>query len=532
MNSSWKAFFVGAAAVFCFSSPVAAEEWIILGTRALGMGGAGVAVADDATAPHWNPAALTRRPGLDVEMPLGAKVGAEGGIIKEADELYDAVTEINLEQKLSTLESDTATYNEKAAALQDILSILNNVPDLDREGQGALADAYGGLFVRYRNFGFSVAGLGYGGVDPYVNLEAASGWNLLSGLSGTVNVEAQFEQLFGKDLDSLTNTPSTQAGVQLASDVADILTTVDETLTPTKAANAANELVYQAEQAELDLSDPTIQTIIQNVAQGTGEATEALGGTGGASVLANATTVESDVFDDSAGVIIKALLIYEFRGSYARSFFDDKLAAGINLKALKGETRYRKYSIRDLEEGEDLIEDITEKENTKTTTQFDADLGILYTPFEIVSVGLMAKHLASPEFEFVSGSGADPIKLEPQVRLGVALRPFSWLTLAADADLTTNDSEILQGYESRQVCVGGELKLGFLALRAGGYKNIESDESSLVYTAGLGLRIWKLGFDISGAMAADEQEIGTGEETVKIRDRYSFATVLKFSTAF
>lgn len=488
------------------------------------MGGAGVAVADDATAPHWNPAALARRAGLDVEMPVGVNVGAEGGIIKTADEVYDAVTEINLEQKLSTLESDTATYNEKAAALQDILSTLNSVPDLEREGQGALADAYGGLLIRYRNFGFSVAGLGYGAVDPYVNLDIASGWNLLGGLLGTVDVEAQFEQLFGTDLDTLTNTPSTQAGVQLASNIADSLQTIDPSLTDTEAANAANELVFQAEQAELDLSDPTIQTIIQNIAEGTGEAT------GGDSSTAGA---EEDVLDDSAGVIIKALQIIEYRASYARSFFDDKVAIGLNLKALEGETRYRKYSMRDLEEGEKLIEDITEEKNTKRTTQFDADIGILYTPFERLSLGITAKHLASPEFDFAAESSADPIKLEPQVRLGAALRPFKSLILAADTDLTTNESEILDGYKSRQVGVGAEWKpFGFIALRVGGYNNIESDETGWVYTAGLGLRIWKLGFDVSGAMAAEEQEIGSGEDREKIRERYSFAAALKFSTAF
>ncbi len=44
-------------AVIC-GHPVAAQEFEALGTRALGMGGAFVAVADDATAPYWNPAGL------------------------------------------------------------------------------------------------------------------------------------------------------------------------------------------------------------------------------------------------------------------------------------------------------------------------------------------------------------------------------------------------------------------------------------------------------------------------------------------
>jgi len=105
--------------------------------------------------------------------------------------------------------------------------------------------------------------------------------------------------------------------------------------------------------------------------------------------------------------------------------------------------------------------------------------------------------------------------------------------LAADTDLTTNESEILEGYKSRQVGVGLEwMPFGFIALRVGGYNNMESDETGWVYTGGLGLRIWKLGFDVSGAMAADEQEIGAGDDRVKIREGYSFAAVLKFSTAF
>lgn len=76
------------------------------------------------------------------------------------------------------------------------------------------------------------------------------------------------------------------------------------------------------------------------------------------------------------------------------------------------------------------------------------------------------------------------------------------------------------------------MPFGFIALRVGGYNNMESDETGWVYTGGLGLRIWKLGFDVSGAMAADEQEIGAGDDRVKIREGYSFAAVLKFSTAF
>ena len=40
------------------TSPVSAQSFEVLGTRAAGMGGAFVGVADDATAVYWNPAGL------------------------------------------------------------------------------------------------------------------------------------------------------------------------------------------------------------------------------------------------------------------------------------------------------------------------------------------------------------------------------------------------------------------------------------------------------------------------------------------
>ena len=527
MKSLWKFIFIGVVVIFCFSGEAAAEEWTILGPRALGMGGAGVAVVNDATAPHWNPAALAKRPGFAVNMAVGMNLSAEGGIIKEADELYDTVSEkgakgYTLEEAIDELDKPKDGYADEAAevkaksdALSDILAALEEVPDLNKDAQGILGEIYGGMLIRYNNFGFSATGVGYAAADPYVNLGDASGWNLAEG-GAEVDVETQFETIYGTDLGNVGGNTLTAGGTDLATELSVILLAADSTLTATEADNAANELVFLADEAGVDLDDPTIQTIIKNVAEGTALA-----------------TTDGDVFADNAGVEIKSLQIQEFRVSYARSFLSESLSVGVNIKALEGKTLYYKYSMRDLKEGEDIVDEITEEKNANTTTQYDADIGILYTPFEKLSVGLMAKHLASPEFDFISEAGTDAVKLEPQIRLGVGLRPLHSLTLAADADLTVNESEILEGYKSRQIGIGAEWKpFGILALRGGGYNNIESDETGWIYTAGLGLRLFKLSLDISGAMAADKQEIGSGEDKEEISSRYSLAALLAFSTTF
>src|SRR5262245_46424075 len=49
---------LAALVVVVCASPAAAQMWELVGTRAQGMGGAFVAVADDATATWWNPAGL------------------------------------------------------------------------------------------------------------------------------------------------------------------------------------------------------------------------------------------------------------------------------------------------------------------------------------------------------------------------------------------------------------------------------------------------------------------------------------------
>ena len=80
-----------------------------------------------------------------------------------------------------------------------------------------------------------------------------------------------------------------------------------------------------------------------------------------------------------------------------------------------------------------------------------------------ISVGFVAKNLNSPEFDAyqIAGRSTPKVKVEPQMRAGLALAPFSWLNLAADMDVSKNKT-ILAGVESQNIGGGVEFDFGNL----------------------------------------------------------------------
>jgi hypothetical protein len=99
------------------------------------------------------------------------------------------------------------------------------------------------------------------------------------------------------------------------------------------------------------------------------------------------------------------------------------------------------------------------------------------------------------------------IELKPQYRAGVAWKPINNLTLSADYDLTKNKS-FTENTEDQTIAGGIELALfgDALSLRAGAYKNTANDLANVVYTAGLGFRVFSLYIDVAGAYDFKEQE--------------------------
>jgi len=165
---------------------------------------------------------------------------------------------------------------------------------------------------------------------------------------------------------------------------------------------------------------------------------------------------------------------------------------------------------------------VSDMNNSETKSHKGSiDAGILFKPMSGLDIGVVGRYLNSPSFPIAgmaavkNGAGdvmiapvsAGEIEIKPQYRAGVAWKPFDNLTLSADYDLTKNKS-FTESTEDQTIAGGIELTMlsEILTLRAGAYKNTANDLANVVYTAGLGLRVFALRIDLAGAYDFKEQE--------------------------
>jgi len=122
---------------------VSAVEFAIVGPRAVGMGGAGVAVTTDALATYWNPAGLAMQQSVDIRVQASAQLVDRG-------EVKDTLDDIN---------SIDLTNPANQARLQGLLNTLNS-------GTVSAVGAAGLYWKGYfgdQAFGFNISDVATGG---------------------------------------------------------------------------------------------------------------------------------------------------------------------------------------------------------------------------------------------------------------------------------------------------------------------------------------------------------------------------------
>jgi hypothetical protein len=190
-----------------------------------------------------------------------------------------------------------------------------------------------------------------------------------------------------------------------------------------------------------------------------------------------------------------ALLGFEARQvafSYAYAFSDKTFSIGVTGKIIQGAAYNGSTTLTG---GTDVS--ITDNFGKATlSTAFGIDVGAIYRPSSWLRFGVVAKDINQPTFD---APGGGELKLEPQIRGGVAVNPYSSLTLTTDVDATSNKT-FIPGVKSQMLSLGAEQTIfsEFLSFRLGAFKNMQDAGTPFTPTAGLGLRIFAVRIDVGG----------------------------------
>ena len=498
MKKSFILLFVLSLSVTLLSTRSAeAREWTIMGPRALGMGGAGVAVTNDASASYWNPAAYGffsdkekkkddyGKRDLSATLPVGIGVSIHENLGEEIDKI--------LQFNFANISGGGGI---PASGVSDFLQLVNELQQFDaNENRAINATLHGGLAIQVGHFG--IGGYAFGDISARGDLDLI---NISPFSTGGTFTVADFTDptAYGYAGTSGVYTYYDQPGSPASADVATYLT---GTLgwSGTDAQNFVDATDYGLTQAVAGgtVLPPDILTQIQNVA--------ALGdlaaGSGG------------ELANNESALIFRGLLVAEFPVTYGRAF-GEKLAIGGNIKAMQARAYNTKVTVFDTNFSNAL--DAAQNSYIESST-FGVDLGALYRPNNWLRLGIVGRNLNSPTFEMIplTPGGEDSIKDSMQIRAGLALKPLNSLTLAADLDLTQNESTIpslTDKYKSQNVGVGLEYSLlNFLKIRGGAYTNIAESDIGPVLTAGLGLNLWLMHIDIGGALSTETSQIDSSD---------------------
>src|SRR5262245_27516858 len=184
--------------------------------------------------------------------------------------------------------------------------------------------------------------------------------------------------------------------------------------------------------------------------------------------------------------------------SYAYAFADKTFALGVTSKIIQG-AAYNNTANLQGGANPNLFNNFGQ---AMISTSFGIDLGAMYRPSSWLRFGAVAKDINQPSFD---APGGLQYKLTPQVRGGVAVNPWSTMTITADMDITSNQT-LVPGLKSQVLSLGMEQTMlsEFLSLRVGTYKNVQDAGSVFTPTAGLGIRIYSFRLDLAGGYDFDK----------------------------
>lgn len=496
----------------CAAAPAAlnAEQWQILGTRPMGMGGAFVAVAQGPIAQYWNPGGLVKSSAnvSGMEIPVGVNAEFTGGIVKDASKITSMAAKYSALQ--SAQKTGGAMNADQFAAFAKAVSLMS---DMNDPGKGALAEVAAGVDFKFAKVALSVNNYTSIGLSPYIdtrniglgNTTGVNGISMNSANATTVPTDVATR-------NTIANAITTMGGLstisKLVCGTAGCITSGNANITDaTTLANALYNQAVAAGQTTVQIADAA-NTMSQYASQV-------------APIIAAATSGNTYA-NNTSNLTVKGAAFTEIAAGYAWNV--DKwlhgLSVGGNIKMINGRTVGNSFRFL----SESKTGDAFKMDNPKSSWRPAIDLGLLwnvnstYPRFPLrPKVGFVVRNVNSPKFDTNSGPKYD---LDRQARLGFALNPLRFWTLALDMDVTKNKTPVA-GFESRELSMGTEInvfnrKAFNIPLRAGMIKNVAEKSSKMAYTLGTGLNLLFMHFDVSGVVSSEKTTLDDKDIPTKL----------------
>ncbi|MEI6521415.1 MAG: conjugal transfer protein TraF [bacterium] len=435
------------AATLITSISAMAYEFAPLGHESIGMGGAGVANADESLAGYYNPALLANGSGMEVSVGGGVSI-QENNIGKNIDRLSSLgasslANSFGASFNGTAKPTFTATQN---ANLIEVQSILNSFAS----NNGLAVGVEGNASASFGNIAFGAFATGNAGGRAVVSKTNTD----YVFLNKNVTVGATTGDIYYK------YNPSIPAN-NITYNVVSGGVSVDPYALGGRPAGLTydpllTQAVYNATSIQAGLNDKS-KTYIRLTGVGVVEAP-----------LSYATTVGLPLIGD--------------------------INVGGSIKAMVGTTYDQNISI-DTDSGQ-IKDDL--KNAKKTSTQLGVDLGVLYHAMGM-NIGVVGKNLNSPKFKTIFGN---EIAIKPSYRAGVSTELFKGVKFAADYDI--NKAQLLDGTDVQWLGGGIKAKLfwDFLQISAGAMSNVANPSSlGAVYTGGLQTDFWICKLNVSGQMS-------------------------------
>lgn len=482
---------------------VCAQAWQFVGPRAMGMGGTGVATAYGPDAQYWNPAGLAQDEDVN---ETGFLINA-GATLESTKNILEAVSNLTDMSKQYDNLIDNIDHNANISA-EDISTIFTGLNDISKvvgKNTGALINADAGLGIKIKNFSISARSLGTGSILPIVDTKNIK---FNDGGAGI--------QIGNPSATLSTENQTTAQALADAIDENNLFNPLKTLLNATTCSNSlqlATALIDAAASYGISEEDIAkyIGTSISNMP-------------GAAEIIKLADSATGSYEDNETVAMADAAAFGEVSLGYGMQVYQG-IKVGANIKVLSGYTAQNGVMIL---KDDEKVEDILDKtnDNKKNSTNIGIDLGALVNFSKLLEkdiflnpqVGLTARNINGPKFDrpdlpadidplspIAQNWRTDKYQLKPQLRAGAAVNPLKWITLAADLDITENDT-MLAGIKSRQLALGAEFNLFNhqrfnIPLRIGYNKNLAASEMCPFYTAGIGFNMVHFFVDLAGAVS-------------------------------